>query len=124
MTALFLEFIMDTEKYITRQEIRERTRLPIETVRKLCIKNTQLSPIRIGNHIYYDRNAGEYFIEELNTTEKRSKSHKQPNEKDVWGVRQPKRVFVYSGKTLMHILFCQPALRNGRYSYQDCEDCK
>jgi hypothetical protein len=40
---------------------------------------------------------------------------------DVYGIRLKKPVFVYSGKTLMHILFCQPSLRNGRHTYNDCK---
>jgi hypothetical protein len=41
---------------------------------------------------------------------------------DIWGInKNTRKPFVYSGRILMHILFCQPALRNGRYSYGDCK---
>jgi len=40
---------------------------------------------------------------------------------DVYNIRKPNaKPFVYSGSLLMYILFCCPALRNGRHSYDDC----
>ena len=40
---------------------------------------------------------------------------------DVYNIQAKRPPFVYSGRLLMMILFCQPALRNGRYSYADCK---
>jgi len=45
----------------------------------------------------------------------------EENKNDVYGIRVKKPNFVYSGKILMHILFCQPALRNERHNYKDCK---
>jgi hypothetical protein len=39
---------------------------------------------------------------------------------DIYGIQRGTKPFVYSGYVLMAILFCQPGLRNGRHSYEDC----
>jgi len=45
---------------------------------------------------------------------------KKENIEDVYNIKGKRANFVYSGKLLMHILFCQPALRYSRFSYDDC----
>jgi predicted DNA-binding transcriptional regulator AlpA len=110
---------MDKALYITRREIAIRTNLNVETIRRFCEEGRLPEPIRRGRFLVYDREEGEKWIKERNSLWIKPR-YKPTNEKDVWCIRGKKTNFVYSGRILMHILFCQPALRNGRFTYEDC----
>jgi predicted DNA-binding transcriptional regulator AlpA len=111
---------MQNELYITRREIATRTQLSIETIKRLCDEGQLPEVIRERNRfVYYKREEGEQWIKERNALGLKPQ-HRHKGEKDVWCIRGRKQPFVYSGRTLMHILFCQPALRHGRHSYKDC----
>jgi hypothetical protein len=116
-------------KYITREEIARRLDISTNSIRCLCRRGSIPEPVvKFANHFYYDREALEIYIK-TRLEQKQSliergyvpKSKEETPSKDVWNVRGKKgSKFVYSGRTLMHILFCQPALRNGQYTYEDC----
>jgi hypothetical protein len=57
-------------------------------------------------------------LEQRKTFKKSCYSH--GGEEDVYNIQSKRAPFVFSGHAMMVILFCQPALRNGRYSYSDC----
>jgi hypothetical protein len=61
-------------------------------------------------------------LEQRKTFKKSCYSH--GGEEDVYNIQSHRKAppFVYSGRQLMLILFLQPSLRNGRYSYSDCMD--
>jgi len=116
--------MIDNDKYISRQEIALRLGVSKESVKQQCIKGAIKSPvIQYKRFMYYDRKiAEEWMIKFADNKRHTNAKREKTGNYDVWGVRANKKRFVYSGKTLMHILFCQPALRNGRYSYQDCKE--
>jgi predicted DNA-binding transcriptional regulator AlpA len=120
MTTLFFRGTMDKVKYITRREIATRTQLSIETIKRLCDEGKLPEPIRNNRFIHYNRKEGEQWIKDRNALGLKPQVRDKGN-KDVWCIRNKRDPFVYSGRTLMHILFCQPALRNGRHSYEDCK---
>jgi predicted DNA-binding transcriptional regulator AlpA len=112
---------MKSDLYITRREIATKTQLSIETIKRLCNEGNLPKPIREGRYLCYIREEGEQWIKERNSLGLKPQNSIKEN-KDVWCIRGKKQPFVYSGRILMHILFCQPALRNGRYSYTDCQN--
>jgi predicted DNA-binding transcriptional regulator AlpA len=112
---------MNKDQFITRREIATRTQLSIETIKRLCDEGKLPEPIREGRFLAYKREEGEKWIKERNALGIKPQVRNKAD-KDVWGVRDKRKPFVYSGRILMHILFCQPALRNGRFTYEDCHD--
>jgi hypothetical protein len=114
---------MDNSKYITRLEIAQRTNMSVEAIKRSThCGNIPGQTTQLGRFIYYEREPVEVWIEQLNSKGKPkqySESKKKPL--DIYGIRDKRKNFVYSGRTLMHILFCQPALRHGRHTYEDCK---
>jgi predicted DNA-binding transcriptional regulator AlpA len=110
---------MNKAQYITRREIATKTQLSIETIKRLCDEGKLPEPIREGRFLAYNREEGEKWIKERNALGIKPQVRNKAD-KDVWCIRGKKQHFVYSGRILMHILFCQPALRNGRFTYEDC----
>lgn len=53
-------------------------------------------------------------------TGKKQSYSRGTNNEDVYNIRAKRPAFTFSGRKLMTILFCQPALRHGRYTYDDC----
>jgi hypothetical protein len=116
---------MNKELYITRREIATRTQLSIETIKRFCDEGKLIEPIRDRRFIRYPRYEGEKWIEERNALGVKP-HYRNKSDKDAWCIRGKKKPFIYSGRILMHILFCQPAIRNSpikekRYTYEDCK---
>jgi DeoR/GlpR family transcriptional regulator of sugar metabolism len=106
-------------KYMSRADIALEIGVSIETVKRLLQYHKIPGPvIKQRGMLLYDKDLIQNWLKERKETYK-PKNNRRHCE-DAWGVRDKRRSFVYSGKTLMHILFCQPALRNGRYTYNDC----
>jgi predicted DNA-binding transcriptional regulator AlpA len=109
------------QQYIQMTELATQLNCSIATIRsRISNGNFPGEIIREGRNIYFKRKEGEAWVlkEQDETEQKIIKISKQ--NKDIWCIRTKKDPFVYKGKTLMHILFCQPALRNGKYTYEDC----
>lgn len=109
-------------KYITRAEIASRLGLCPSSIAKF-IKSGKVpgKTIRNGRHWYYDRDIVEDWMIGKQERTKIEKEKRKASDEDIYGIRTRKQPFVYSGRTLMHILFCQPALRNGTLKYEDCK---
>ena len=130
-------------KYISRKEAANLLMVSVNTIRTMD-KNGRIPCkavyIRIKESqkkiVCYDRELFTQFAatnpvrhpgfksEEVRLSRKTRKknSYATECEEDVYGIKSKRDNFVYSGKAMMIILFCQPALRYGRYSYADCRD--
>jgi DNA-directed RNA polymerase specialized sigma subunit len=112
----------ELHKYISRREIATQLGISKEGVKQHCLRRDVLQPIGyFGRFLYYDRAKTEAWILKFKNNKHHVNAKKETTKvTDVYGIRSNKKKIIYSGKMLMHILFCQPALRNGKYTYEDC----
>ena len=109
-------------RYITRYEIAEQLGVSYKAVQQSFRRGKIPGPIvQVGQHVFYDREIVEAWIKKKKASTNMTIYEEKIKDKDLYGIRASKMPFVYSGRTLMHILFCQPALRNGRHTYEDCK---